>query len=167
MESAQRPNASPRALTTVRTPARSLSSTRQRLANREWGSALIGRGLVKVERLGWCESGALAERAVGPVHLVFDGGRGLFVSGRSDWSLEVVETAPGDSAWLTAYDYDWHGSRWVLRDASGEAPFAAVIAERLAALEPVRDEVGEVVGLDLGFGGRTVTLRMSEGEVTT
>ena len=33
-----------------------------------------------------------SEPGVGPVHLVFDRGRGIFLAGRSDWSLELTET---------------------------------------------------------------------------
>lgn len=128
---------------------------------------LIGRKLVKVERLGWYQAGDLDDLSVGPVHLVFEGGHGIFLAGRSDWSLEFVETAPGDSAWLDAYDYDWSGSRWRLRDASSESPFAAVIAKPLFELERVRNQVDEVIGLNLNFQGQTLGLQTWEGEVTT
>jgi hypothetical protein len=41
----------------------------------------IGRKLVKVVRLAWHPTGDLTE---GPVHLVFDDGRGLLLEGRND-----------------------------------------------------------------------------------
>ncbi|GIF40172.1 hypothetical protein [Actinoplanes xinjiangensis] len=129
--------------------------------------ALIGRALVTVERLGWHQAGGSVDLGVGPVHLVFEGGRGILLEGRSDWSLELTETHPGDRSWWDGYDYDWNGSRWALRDASGESPFAPVIHRRLSALEPLRNEVDEVTGLGLDFDGRALTLRTWEGEVTT
>jgi hypothetical protein len=128
---------------------------------------LIGRKLVKVERLGWHQDGEPDDVSVGPVHLVFEGDRGIFFAGRSDWTLELMETDPGDRAWLNAYKYDWYGSRWTLRDASNEAPFASMVAQRLLALEPVRDQVGDVIGLNLAFDGHTLVLKTWEGEVTT
>ncbi|XVV10811.1 hypothetical protein ACQP2X_39115 [Actinoplanes sp. CA-131856] len=128
---------------------------------------LIGRKLVKVERLGWHQAGELDDPSVGPIHLVFEGCHGIFFSGASDWSLEVVETAPGSTGWLDAYDYVWDGSRWSLRDASVEAPFAAVIGEPLAGGESIRNEVDEVIGLHLTFGGKVLTLKTWEGEVKT
>jgi hypothetical protein len=128
---------------------------------------LIGRRLMKVERLGWHRDGELDDRSVGPVHLVFEGGHGIFLAGGGDWSLESMQTGPGDSAWLNAYDYDWHGSRWLLRDASSESPFAPMVAKPLSSLEPMRNEVDEAIGLTFNFGGQTLTLRTWEGEVTT
>ena len=68
--------------------------------------ALIGRKLVKVERLGWCQAGVPDDFSVGPVHLVFEGGQGMFLAGRSDWSLDLVETCPEDHAWLDTYDWE-------------------------------------------------------------
>ncbi|GAB3982302.1 hypothetical protein V1634_26955 [Plantactinospora veratri] len=68
-----------------------------------------------------------------------DDGRGLLFDGRSDWSLTIVPTAPGDEGWRSAYDYD--GGRWVGRDASGEEPFASVIAGVLSGWNPEHDEV--------------------------
>lgn len=109
--------------------------------------ALIGRKLVKVERLGWHRAGELDDVSVGPVHLVFQGGRGLLLAGRADWSLELTETCTEDRTWLDAYDYDWHGSRWMLRDASSESPFASVVAECLRALQPMLNQANEVTGL--------------------
>ena len=129
--------------------------------------ALIGRKLLKVERLGWHQDGALDDRSVGPVHLVFEGDLGLFLAGRSDWSLQVVETHPGDRAWLDAYDYDWYGSRWMLRDASDEVPFASMLAKRLIAVEPMLNQVDELIGLELDFDGDALTLKTWEGEVAT
>jgi hypothetical protein len=128
---------------------------------------LIGRELVKVERLGWYQAGQLDDLNAGPVHLVLEGGHGIFLAGMSDWSLELVETGPADGAWLEAYNYDCSGSRWLLRDASSESPFAAVIAKPLFELEPMRNEVDEVIGLNLNFGGQTLTLQTWEGEATT
>ena len=129
--------------------------------------ALIGRMLVKVERLGWHQAGDLDDVSVGPVHLLFEGERGLLLAGRTDWSLNLTETCTADRTWLDAYDYDWYGSRWVLRDASSEPPFAPVIAKPLRAVQPVLNQVNEVTGLELSFAGHVLTLETREGEVTT
>lgn len=129
--------------------------------------ALIGRKLVKVERLGWHQAGDLDDVSVGPVHLVFEGEQGLLLAARSDWSLDLTETCTADRTWLNAYDYDWYGSRWVLRDASSEPPFASVMARHLRALQPVLNQVNEVTGLELSFDGQALTLETWEGEVTT
>jgi hypothetical protein len=127
--------------------------------------ALIGRRLAKVMRLAWHWPGEPDDLSVGPVHLVFDDGRGLFLSGRTDWSLEVVETDPNDDTWLATYDYDYDGGRWVPRDASTESPFVAVIARSLTGLESVRNEVQEVFGLRLDFDGQVLMLTTWEGEI--
>lgn len=127
------------------------------------GAALIGRTLVRVERLGWPGH----DPGVGPVHLVFDDGRGLLLEARSDWSLEQVATGPADRTWLDTSDYEWEGARWSLRDASAEPPFAAVIGLALVSLAPVHNEVGEVTGLHLDLGGHRLSIATWEGEVTT
>jgi hypothetical protein len=111
--------------------------------------ALIGRKLVNVVRLAWHQAVGPDDLTVGPAHLVFEGGRGLFLAGRSDWALTFVETEPGYEGWLSAYDYD--GGRWLSRDASKEQPFAPVIARPLVGLEPILNAVNEVVGLVLEF----------------
>ncbi|MET8835095.1 hypothetical protein ABZV78_14430 [Micromonospora sp. NPDC004540] len=132
--------------------------------------ALVGHRLASVTRLAWHQPGEpveLVKSNVGPVHLVFDGGRGLLVDGRSDWTLRCTETAPGDEAWLATYDYDWDGARWLPRDASAEAPFGAVIGKSLTDWAPVLNEVNELVGIELEFEGERVNLRLWEGELTT
>jgi hypothetical protein len=129
--------------------------------------ALVGHRLASVTRLVWHQPDEPVNGNEGPVHLVFDGGRGLLVEGRSDWTLRCTETAPGDVAWRATYDYDWDGARWLPRDASAEAPFGAVIGKSLADWAPGLNEVNELVGIDLTFEGERVNLRLSEGELTT
>jgi hypothetical protein len=128
--------------------------------------ALIGRKLVNVERLGWHQAGELDDVSVGPVHLVFEGERGLLLAGRTDWSLELTETCAADRTWRDTYDYDCYGSRWTLREVSSEPPFASVIAKRLQGLQPTHNQVGEVTGLALSFEGYALTLKTWEGEIT-
>lgn len=57
--------------------------------------ALISHRLAKVTRLAWHQPGDPTDFKVGPVHLVFDDGRGLLLAGRSDWTLEFIQTEPG------------------------------------------------------------------------
>ncbi|WP_433199354.1 hypothetical protein ACQP00_26830 [Dactylosporangium sp. CS-047395] len=118
-------------------------------------------------RLAWHWPGDPVEHNAGPVHLVFDDGRGLVLDGRSDWTLRLTETEPGDDSWLRMYDYDFDGGRWLPRDATSEPPFAAVVTRTLDGAEQLRNQFGELDGLRLHFGGRTVTLRTVEGEITT
>jgi hypothetical protein len=129
--------------------------------------ALVGRRLVKVVRLTWHWPGEPDEPNVGPVQLVFDDGRGLLLDGRSDWTLVLAETDPGDDGWRDPYDYDYDGGRWLSRDASAEPPFASVIARPLAHLEQLRNEVNEVIGLRLDFDGQMLTLETWQGEIKT
>ncbi|MGA3562194.1 hypothetical protein [Melissospora conviva] len=129
--------------------------------------ALISHRLAKVTRLAWDQPGDPSDFNAGPVHLVFDDGRGLLLDGRSDWTLEFIQTEPGDEKWLSVYDYDYLGGRWIARDASTEPPFASVIALPLVDWAPTFNAVGEVVGLRLDFHGQQLTLRTWEGEVTT
>ncbi|MFG2043854.1 hypothetical protein [Dactylosporangium sp. NPDC048998] len=129
--------------------------------------ALIGRRLVKVVRLAWHWADEPDDLSVGPVQLVFDDGRGLLLAGRSDWTLELVETYPGDDRWLAPYDYDYDGGRWLSRDASTEPPFASVIARPLNELRPIRNGVNEVIGLRLDLDGQILTLKTWQGEVKT
>ncbi|WP_422738923.1 hypothetical protein ACN263_06565 [Micromonospora sp. WMMD729] len=125
--------------------------------------ALVGRRLVKVVRLGWHRPGEPDEPDVGPVLLVFDDGRGLLLDGRSDWTLGLTETYPGDDGLPDPYDYD--GGRWLSRDASAEPPFASVITRPLAHLEEIRNDVNEVTGLRLDFDGQMLTLTTWQGEI--
>jgi hypothetical protein len=53
------------------------------------------------------------------------------------------------------------------RDASTEPPFASVVARPLGELEPIRNEVNEVIGLRLDFDGQILTLKTWQGEVKT
>lgn len=129
--------------------------------------ALIGHRLVKVVRLAWHWPGEPDELNVGPVLLVFDDGRGLLLHGRSDWTLALTETDPGDDGWLDPYNYDYEGGRWWSRDASAEPPFASLITRPLAHLEQIRNEVNEVIGLRLSFDGETLTLKTWQGEIKT
>jgi hypothetical protein len=126
---------------------------------------LIGCRLAAVTRLAWHWPGDPVDLTTGPVHLVVDDGRGLLFDGRSDWSLTIVPTAPGDESWRSAYDYDFDGGRWAGRDASGEEPFASVIAGVLSGWDPERDEAGQLVGGTLQVGGRAVRLGLWQGEV--
>ncbi|MEV6350794.1 hypothetical protein [Actinoplanes sp. NPDC051851] len=126
---------------------------------------LIGCRLAAVTRLAWYRPGDPVDLATGPVHLVVDDGRGLLFDGRSDWSLAIVPTAPGDESWRSAYDYGFDGGRWAGRDASGEDPFASVIARVLSGWDPERDEAGQLVGGTLYVGDRAVRLSLWQGEV--
>jgi hypothetical protein len=128
---------------------------------------LIGHRLAKVTRLAWYQPGEPTDLKAGPVHLVFDDGRSLLLAGRNDCALECVQTAPGDDGWLSAYDSESDGGRWIARDASTEPPFAPVVALPLVGWASTLNEVDEVVGIELNFGGQQLRLRTWEGEVTT
>jgi hypothetical protein len=127
--------------------------------------SLIGRELVKVVRLAWRRADGRGDPQSGPVQLVFDDGRGLVLCGRSDWTVRLVWTGPHDDSWLAAYDYVHDGGRWLARDASMEFPFASFIGRRLDDLDPVLNELDEVVGLRLDFACQILTLSLWEGEV--
>lgn len=98
---------------------------------------------------------------------MFDSGHGLILAGKSDWTLDLRITPPGDDSWLGTYDYEFEGARWQLRDASGEDPFAAAMNARLSDWEPISNEAPEVVGLRLSFGEIELWLNLLEGEITT
>ena len=108
---------------------------------------LVGRKLVKVVRLAWYQDGDPSDLSQGPVHLLFQDGQGLLLDSRSDWTLEFAETGPGETGWLSTYDYDFNGGRWVARDASNEQPFAALIGLHLQGYVPTFTAVDEVIGL--------------------
>ena len=139
--------------------------------------ALRGHQLVKVARLAWSDVAwsdfALSNKvrpcdlSVGPVQLVFEDGRGIVVSGRSDWSLDLVETQANDEDWLAVYDYDDNGASWVLRDASSEQPFATVLGRTLGDWELIRNEIGEAVGMTMDFDGSSLVLKTWGGEIKT
>ncbi len=129
---------------------------------------LIGRSVVAVERLAWHFPGSPVDTRSGPVHMHFDGGVGVFLSGASDWSLEIVPTVRGDESWLIPFQYEHEGGMWRIRDAFGEAPFAALRGAKLQAYAPVIDEVDQQpVGLEMNFDLGTITLAMREGEIAT
>ncbi|GIF05974.1 hypothetical protein [Actinoplanes siamensis] len=126
---------------------------------------LIGCRLAVVTRLAWHWPGAPVDLTTGPVHLVVDDGRGLLFDGRSDWSLAIVPTAPGDESWRSAYHYDFDGGRWARWDASDEEPFASAIGGMLSGWDPERDEAGQLVGGILHVGDQAVRLGLWQGEV--
>jgi hypothetical protein len=127
----------------------------------------IGRRLRAVERLMWIQIDGSSDPRVGPAHLHFDGGVGLFLSGATDWCLDVDLTRAGDESWLVPFDYADPAGRWTIRDASGEQPFRAVLGRLLGGCGAIRNEVGEVVGLNLAFEGNTIELRVHQGELRT
>jgi hypothetical protein len=54
--------------------------------------------LLAVERLAWSGADGTRNLRVGPVHMHFDGGRGAFLSGGTDWTLGVELTRAGDES---------------------------------------------------------------------
>jgi hypothetical protein len=128
---------------------------------------LFGRSLVEVERLSWTSADGSVDPRVGPIHLHFDGGRGAFLSGETDYTLGVRTTQAGDESWLVPYQYEVEGGRWATRDAFDEPPFVGLRGARLESCESVRNEMGEQVGVTLRFDLGTVALTLAEGEVTT
>ena len=129
--------------------------------------ALVGRALVAVERLSWTDADGWADPRVGPIHIHFDGGRGAFLSGETDFTLGVLATRAGDESWLVPYYYEVEGGRWVIRDATDEPPFAGFRGARLESSASVRNEMGEQVGMTLEFDLGTISLHVAEGEVAT
>ena len=128
---------------------------------------VLGRQLRVVERLAWHpDDDSLPNLNVGSVHLWFEGGRCVHVDTASDWTLRWSVSEPGDSRWMGQYRYEHHG-RWVIRDASAEAPFAEVVGARLTSAVPVFNEMNEVIGATLNFGERELWLRTWEGEIDT
>lgn len=127
----------------------------------------IGRRLRAVERLVWTETDGSSDSRVGPAHLHFDGGFGVFLSGATDWCLDVDLTRAGDESWLVPFDYVDPSGHWTLRDANFEEPFAAALGKLLDGCEAIRNEVGELVGLNLAFEGDTIELRVHQGELRT
>lgn len=119
---------------------------------------LIGCRLAAVTRLAWHRLGDPIDLTIGLVHLVVDDGRGLLFDGRSDWSLTIVPTIPGDESWLSAYDNDIDDGRWCGRDASVEQPFASVIAGVLSGWDPEYDQASQLVGGTLHVGDGALRL---------
>ncbi|MFC5267670.1 hypothetical protein ACFPJ1_36615 [Kribbella qitaiheensis] len=128
---------------------------------------LIGKRLIAVERLAWSKADGTADIRVGPVHMHFDGGRGAFFSGNSDWTFDVVGTRAGDESWLAPFQDDIDGGRWTMRDAADEPPFAGFRGSRLESWTSLRNEIGEQVGVDLAFDLGNISLKVHKGEVTT
>jgi hypothetical protein len=91
----------------------------------------VGRNLVAVERLAWRGADGSSDQRIGPIHLHFDGGRGAFFSGGTDWTFQSMMTRAGDESWLSPYLYEDDGRRWTIRDAAQEPPFADVRGARL------------------------------------
>lgn len=75
-------------------------ATRAAVALRGFAGDAVGRHLRAVERLAWTDPDGSSDPRVGPVHLHFDAGDGLFVSGATDWCLDVDLTRAGDESWL-------------------------------------------------------------------
>ncbi|MEO6412586.1 MAG: hypothetical protein ABIO48_08350 [Pedococcus sp.] len=128
---------------------------------------LVGRALVAVERLAWCDANGGSDARTGPVHLHLEGGRGVFFSGETDLTFGAVVTRAGDESWLSPYLYDIEGAQWAIRDAAQEPPFADTLGARLKSWTSVRNEMGEQIGMALEFDEVSVTLTLHEGEVAT
>ena len=127
----------------------------------------MGRRLLTVERFGWeSDDGSPVIPEVGSVHMWFEGGRGVHLDGRGDWTLKWSVSEPGDDRWVSQYLYDFHG-RWVMREATDEEPFVGLVGSRLTSATPVFNQVDEVVGVTLVHEHRTVTLSLWEGEIDT
>lgn len=148
-------------------PALRKLARRAGVAMRGLAGEAIGRRLRAVERLVWTQVDGSSDPRVGPAHLHFDGGVGLFLSGATDWCLDVDLTRAGDESWLVPFDHVDPAGRWTLRDANREQPFAAALDKLLVGFEAIRNEVGELVGLSLLFEGDTVELRVHRGELRT
>lgn len=136
-------------------------------AMRGFAGDAVGKRLRAVERLVWTETDGSSDPTVGPAHLHFAGGCGLFLSGATDWWLDVELTRAGDESWLAAFDYVDTAGRWVLRDASSEEPFTGLAGQRLESCAAIRNDVGELVGLSLSFDSQSVDLCVYEGELRT
>lgn len=121
-------------------------AARAATAMRGFGGDAVGRRLRAVERLAWTDPDRSSDTRVGPAHLHFDGGVGLFLSGATDWCLDVDLTRAGDESWLVPYNYVYPAGRWTLRDASNEEPFSDLVGRRLESCAAIRNEVGELVG---------------------
>lgn len=136
-------------------------------AMRGFAGNAVGKRLRAVERLVWTETDGSSDPSVGPAHLHFDGGCGLFLSGATDWCLDVELTRAGDESWLVPFVYADPAGRWVLRDASSEEPFTGLVGLRLESCAGIRNGVGELVGLSLSFDSQSIDLCVHEGELRT
>ena len=127
----------------------------------------MGSRLRAIERFAWhADDGSPPQREVDSAHLWFEDGRGVHLDAKSDWSLAWSVSEPGDDTWLGSYAYKFHG-RWVIRDASSEAPFAPVVGMRLTEATPLFNEVHEMVGVVLNFEGTIVSFSTWCGEIST
>jgi hypothetical protein len=142
-------------------------ASRAATAIRGFGGDAVGRRLRAVERLAWTAPDGSSDPRVGPAHLHFNGGVGLFLSGATDWCLDVDLTRSGDESWLVPYNVVDPAGRWTLWDASSAEPFSGLVGRRLESCAAIRDEVGELVGLALTFGTRCIDLFVYEGELRT
>lgn len=128
---------------------------------------VMGRRLRAVERFAWqSDDGSPSTPEVGSVHLWFEGGRGVHVDGGSDWTLRCSLTEPGDDGWIGQHLQN-NGGRWIMQAATDEQPFADVAGSRPTSATPRLNEFDEVVGLDLDFEGRKVSLTLHEGDIST
>ena len=128
---------------------------------------LVGRRLRAVERLAWHpDDTESVELNVGPVHLWFDDGRSVHITGAGDFTLRWELFERGDDGWLGRYDYHF-GGRWVVRDSTQEEPFVGLVGNLLNAATPEFNEVNEVTGMTLDFHQRKLGLMLVNGEITT
>lgn len=126
----------------------------------------IGNALTAVERLVWTFPGRTPDLRVGPVHLHFGSNRGVFLSGASDWTLDVVPTHSGDESWLGPFQSDHDGGVWTIRDAFDEVPFAGFRGALLESWTTLRNEMEEQVGVVMNFDRGTISIPVHGGEVT-
>lgn len=134
----------------------------------EWASLLdgfVGQPLTGVSRLAWHTTTGTEHPERGPVQLRFTDDAGLVFDSGFDWRLQAAPTTAGDDSWRDPYDHVWQSEGWLLRDASGEPPFAAVIGRAFLGWRELLDEVGDQIGVHLDFGAG-VRLMIIEGEVS-
>lgn len=128
---------------------------------------VLQRRLRAVERFAWQPAdGSHRSPEIGSVHMWFEGGRGLHLSGASDWTLQWSISEPGDDTWMRAFLHDAHG-RWIMRESTAEEPFTGLAGSRLSSASPVFNEHDEVVGAILDFEDRELALSLWEGEIDT
>lgn len=129
---------------------------------------LVGRDLVAVERLTWTGAAdSPADRRTGPVHLRFDNGQGVLLSGGADKRLSLRPTTGSDESWLAPYAEGLAAGTWVRWAADDEPPFDEVLGDTLTAIERVPDQAGEAAGVVLRFDDVAIIIDMDHGEVRT
>jgi hypothetical protein len=116
----------------------------------------IGRRVVGLKALSYADSESGASNfAPDSYVLLFGDDASIIITSATDWTLEVE---PG--TWPSLPNWAWPPESWRFEDA--DSPLGSPGFDVIRGLAEIRNEVGEVVGVEVTFDRGTLRLRAGD-----